>query len=108
MLVFKAECRHLLSPAPVHDVHVLGAQPHRSYGGVDGRVARPNHHHARWHGRQLSRLVAGNQIERVGYARQLFAGDAELMNCAQANSQEDGIVVAFQFGERLWSIIVSK
>ena len=46
-------------------------------------------------------LVAGNQVERVGHARQLFARDAELVNRAQANAQEDGIVVAFKFGQPL-------
>ena len=55
-----------------------------------------------------SRFVPGNQIERVGHALQFFARDAKLMDRSQSHPQEHGIVIAFQFRERLWSTIVSK
>ena len=48
-----------------------------------------------------SRLVAGDQIERVGHAGQVFAGDPELVNRAQPNAQEDGIMLAFEFSQPL-------
>ena len=101
VLVLKGKGRHLLLAAAIDDVHIAGAQPDRSNGGVDGGVSRSDDDHARRHARELPGLVAGDQIEGVGHARQLFAGDAKLVDCAQPNAQEDGIVVALEVRQHL-------
>ena len=89
VVVLEGEGGHLLGAAAIEHHDLLGAEPDGCDGGVDGGVAGADDGGAAGHPGERAVLVAGDDVERVGDAGELLAGDAEAMDGAQADAEED-------------------
>src|SRR5271154_2688968 len=100
VVIFECECRHLLRPAPVHNVHISCAKPDGSNRCIDGRIPCSYNDDARRHRRSLTRLVSSDEVQRIRHSGKLFSSDPKPMNRPETNPQKDGIVLSLKFGER--------
>src|ERR1700722_19106264 len=100
MRILECEGRHLFPATPIHNMDTNGAQPDRSDRRIDGSVPCPHHDHTCRYCRQDAGLVTGDQVQRVGDSREIFPRNSELVNCAQTDSQKDGIVLPLKLCQR--------
>ena len=91
--------RHVVPLAAVDDVHLARAQAPGRAGGVHGRVAAADHHHAL--ALQVGRLPDGDvaqHLHGVVDARLVFAVDAQVAAAVRAERQHDGRVAVVLAG----------
>jgi len=97
-LVFVVIARHIGLAAAVHDRGCRRAEPLGLRDGVDGGVARADHHDLASDRRFAIRvrLEMLDERERVDDAAQVFAGNAQLLRAPQSDADEHRVVLRQQ------------
>ena len=95
MLVFKIKRRHALSFAPIHNGHILGAQPPRSIRRIDRRIAGANHCHLAGCACNLCRLICRNELQRIHHTGVISARNLQPMPRSQAHANKNQIKILF-------------
>ena len=101
-LAFVTTGAHALRGAAIDDGDLLGAEPLRLGGDVDGGHAAADHDHAAADGQrgQILRLAEpGDVIDRILDAGHVLAGEAERIDAAEADGEEDGVEVLPELAE---------
>ncbi len=96
VLVFEVEGGHLLGAAAIDHRDGFCAEPDGGVGSVDRGVARADDGDVAGDLRDCAALVIRDERERVGHPGELFAGDAEAMDGAEAYAEEDRVVLGFE------------
>ena len=79
---------HHFAAAAIDDRDFLGTQPHGGPGGVDRRIAAADHDDSLADLDRSAQVVGAQEIEGVGDAFGLFAGDAQVHSDGRANAEE--------------------
>ncbi len=93
---------HAIGTAAIYDGHVLGSQPSRLGGDVDGGHAAADYHYpaADRQGRQILRLTEiGDVSDRVGDAGCVLVRQSEGVDACKTQSEEYGVKVLTQLGD---------
>src|SRR5947209_1295866 len=98
-LVFVVEGAHFFRPPAVNHVDLFRSQAAGSGDHIDGGIPGPNYSYARSNLDLIEALALGffDKRERIAAALKLFAGNMQIFCSAQANADEQGIVVALEF-----------
>src|ERR1700729_2693845 len=97
--IFEGERRHLLGSSPVYDMHFVSAEPHSGNRCVNSGVSRTYDNYASGYRRNFTRLVAGNEINRICHSIKPLARNTKLVDRSKADSEKDRIVTSFNLSQ---------